>query len=243
MSDETWQRRRTSFGSAAEAYAAGRPHYPREALQWCLPDDAAVALDLAAGTGILTSELLDLGLDVIAVEPLAEMRALVPTGARALDGTAEAVPLGDGSVDSVFVGQAWHWFDPGRALVEARRVLRPGGTLSLMWNLIDTDNEIGRTVADLIDADERSDMMLDSEAALAPFEDDAGRFETPQRRLVRHAQLYDADRVVAFAQSRSQYILRDPADREAIVTSLRDAVPAAAFSIDWICEAWRAVAI
>jgi SAM-dependent methyltransferase len=37
-------------------------------------------------------------------------------------------------MDAVVVGQAFHWFDPSRALPEAARVLRPGGWLALIWN-------------------------------------------------------------------------------------------------------------
>ena len=53
-------------------------------------------------------------------------------------GTAEAIPLPAASVDAVFVGQAWHWFDTGRALPELARVLRPGGVLAALWNAEDT---------------------------------------------------------------------------------------------------------
>jgi SAM-dependent methyltransferase len=239
--DEFWSRRRTAFGSAAQDYANGRPYYPREALEWCAPAGATSALDLGAGTGILTAGLLDLGLDVTSVEPLGAMRALIPSGARALDGNAEAIPLADASVDAVFVGQAWHWFDPALALVETRRVLRPGGTMALMWNLLDTDYDLSRQVADIIEADERSDMMLDGEVA-PPYQDD-GHFAPAERRLVRHSQDYDADRVVAFAVSRSQSILRDETGRQAMVDALRAASPDGPFSLHWICEAWRAVAI
>ena len=71
---------------------------------------------------------------MIAVEPVEEMRAALPESVRALDGTAEAIPLDDGSVDLVTVAQAFHWFDGPAALAEIHRVLRPGGRLALLWN-------------------------------------------------------------------------------------------------------------
>jgi len=118
-------RRAGSFGAGAAAYERGRPGYPVEALRACLPEHARRVLDLGAGTGKLTRGLLDLGLDVAAVEPLEEMRALIPSAAQTLAGSAEAVPLPDACVDAVLVGQAFHWFDHDRALAEIARVLSP----------------------------------------------------------------------------------------------------------------------
>ena len=83
-------------------------------------------LDLAAGTGKLTRALAAGGATVIAVEPVAEMRAALPDSVTALDGTAEAIPLEDGSVDLVTVAQAFHWFDGPAALAEIHRVLEAG---------------------------------------------------------------------------------------------------------------------
>ena len=68
-------------------------------------------VDLAAGTGKLTRPLLATGAEIVAVEPVTEMRAVLPAGARALDGTAEAIPLATASADAVTVAQAFHWFD------------------------------------------------------------------------------------------------------------------------------------
>ena len=138
-----WARRSSSFGAAARAYAEHRPDYAAEAVAWCLAGaDRPVVdvLDLGAGTGVLTTGLVASGLSVTAVEPdpemIAELRRRLPE-VRAAAGRAEAVPLLDDSVDAVLVGTAFHWFDTERALPEIARVLRPGGVLGLLYNLID----------------------------------------------------------------------------------------------------------
>ena len=98
-------------------------------------------LDLAAGTGKLTALLVGSGAAVVAVEPVAEMRAVLERalpGVPALPGTAEAIPLATGSVEAVTVGQAFHWFHVAEALAEIHRVLRPSGGLGLLWNVRDT---------------------------------------------------------------------------------------------------------
>ncbi|BBY57377.1 class I SAM-dependent methyltransferase [Mycolicibacterium sarraceniae] len=137
---ETRRERSLSFGSEAAAYERGRPSYPPQAIDWLLPPGARDVLDLGAGTGKLTTRLVERGLDVVAVDPLAEMLELLSSalpGTPALLGTAEQIPLPDNSVDAVLVAQAWHWFDPEQAASEVARVLRPGGQLGLVWNTRD----------------------------------------------------------------------------------------------------------
>jgi SAM-dependent methyltransferase len=243
MSEAVWAQRRTSFGSAAENYAAARPRYPRAILEWCLPPGATTVLDLAAGTGIIASSLLELGInDVVAVEPLAEMRGQIPTAARVLDGSAEAIPLPDASVDAILVGQAWHWFDATKALAETRRVLRSGGTLGLIWNLYDESDPTTKTFTDIVAADEeRADWTI-KEDVPPPF-DDTSRFSRAERRLEPNVAPYDPQRVTALALSRSPAIVLEPAERQALVERLVRAMPAGDFEMHWICEAWRATAL
>jgi ubiquinone/menaquinone biosynthesis C-methylase UbiE len=129
------------FGAGAAAYEAARPGYPDEAIT-LLAEEVRIGpgtevCDLAAGTGKLTRRLVELGAQVTAVEPVEAMRAqaaaAVPRAAL-LDGTAEAIPLEEGSVDVVTVAQAFHWFDAPAALAEIARVLRPAGRLAILWN-------------------------------------------------------------------------------------------------------------
>lgn len=129
-----------SFGLAAREYERGRPSYPREAVDWLLPDGQVRVLDLAAGTGKLTRQIVARGLEVVAVEPSEAMRNELEQalpGVISLAGSAEDIPLEDGSVDVVLVAQAWHWVDTRRAVREVARVLSPGGRLGLVWNVRD----------------------------------------------------------------------------------------------------------
>ena len=124
----------------ADDYERGRPDYPAAYVP-AVREQAGIAagaavLDLAAGTGKLTRALLADGLDVVAVEPLPGMRARLAArlpADRVLDGSAEAIPLTDASVDAVFCGDAFHWFDGAAALSQIARVLRPGGALVTSW--------------------------------------------------------------------------------------------------------------
>ncbi|HJX44034.1 MAG TPA: methyltransferase domain-containing protein, partial [Geodermatophilus sp.] len=136
----SWYERRTSFGSVAADYAALRPGYPSDVVAFLLGDRPLRVLDLGAGTGLLTGVLLAAGHEVVAVDPSAEMLAQLRErhpDVPADVGGAEAVPLPDHSVDAVVAGQAAHWFDPGPAAAELRRVLRPGGVVGLVWNTRD----------------------------------------------------------------------------------------------------------
>ena len=108
---------------------------------------------MGAGTGKLTTRLVERGLDVVAVDPIPDMLEVLRTSlpeTRALLGTAEEIPLEDNSVDVVLVAQAWHWMDADRAIPEVARVLRPGGRLGLVWNTRDERlgwvRELGRII-------------------------------------------------------------------------------------------------
>lgn len=226
-------RRALSFGAAAQAYAAARPTYPVDAVRFVLPAGARRVLDLGAGTGKLTSVLLDLGLEVVAVEPDDGMRALVDPRALVLPGTAEDVPVEDGSVDAVVVGQAWHWFDERAALASVRRVLRPGGTLGLLWNVLDDSSGWPQQLALHVGMEDR--LSLVDPRAASPTDAASG---TWRRQLFPHAQPADADLVLANLESRSILIVMEPEDRAAHLEAARALLPEGSFDLPWVCDAW-----
>lgn len=132
------------FSSRVDNYARYRPSYPPPAIELlrerCGLAPGAVVADLGSGTGLLTELLLKSGAEVFAVEPNDGMRAAAEAALgryphfRSVKGSAEASTLPPASVDLVVAGQAFHWFDPGRARIEALRVSRLGAWAALLWN-------------------------------------------------------------------------------------------------------------
>src|SRR5215204_1316444 len=199
MSGAIHQSAARGFALAPEAYERGRPMYPFAAVRRLVREvrirPESPMLDLGAGTGKLTRLLAQLGADVVAVEPVDAMRQrLVETipGVKALPGTAEAIPLEDESMDAVAVGQAFHWFDGDAALAEIHRVLRPGGTLALLWNRRVEDDAVNRAVEELIGPYRAGAPTHRGDAWRAAF-DRAAVFDAVDEREFANSQRLDAE--------------------------------------------------
>lgn len=232
-----FRRRASSFGSEAAAYAEHRPDYPEAAVRWALapalaggsggsggsptaPGGTLRVLDLGAGTGKLSAVLVGLGHEVTAVEPdpdmLAELRARVPDVAAA-SGGAEDIPLADGAVDAVLVGQAFHWFDQRRALPEIARVLRPGGVVAGLWNTDDDRVEwiagLGRVSSSRVSfIDWSPDGGIEAHPSYSPVE--RGDFTHRQPRTI--------DSLLATVATHSHVLVLEPAEREILLARVRN---------------------
>ena len=224
-----------SFDRSPEAYEATRPSYPAAILdQVPVPEDATV-LDLGAGTGKLTRVLVARYAEVIAVEPLDGMRAIlerVVPEARALPGRAEEIPLADSSVDAVFAAQAFHWFANDEAVGEIARVLRPGGVVCLVWNGPDEErpNPLPKPFLDYLGELRAERSVLDEGVR---FEDviRRGPFGETHEGTVPHDHVLDHDGLVANASSVSWIASRDDDEREQVLTHLASLIPEGSYAI------------
>ncbi|ACQ80614.1 Methyltransferase type 11 [Beutenbergia cavernae DSM 12333] len=209
--------RRLSFGGSVEAYERGRPDYPAEAVAWLVPAGARDVLDLGAGSGKLTRALVDGVRRVVAVDPDARMldalsARLPDVDARA--GSAESIPRAPGSVDAVVVGQAWHWFDAGRASREIARVLRPGGSLGLVWNIRDPASEIAASLAAIArPSDHEAQVLGDGPKVPEPF----GAVE---RTVVRWTRRLRPEDVVDMVTTRSYLLTESDAERRRVAAAV-----------------------
>lgn len=244
--------RRTSWSEyeSALTYDRGRPAYADEAVDFALEPvrdrPGLRVLDLGAGTGKLTRQLLDRDVDTVAVEPSQAMRKVLAhrcRGATVLAGSAEELPLPAGSVDLVVAGQAFHWFDRERSVPEIARVLRPGGRLALFYN---ARQDAVRWVAALSEImDETGDHVSETDGHVQhelPLFDLDGSVRAP------YEQELDADGLVDLVGSRSYAILMPAAARatmlgkvRALTTTHPELVGRQHFSMPYVttCERYR----
>ncbi|MDQ3607562.1 MAG: methyltransferase domain-containing protein [Actinomycetota bacterium] len=208
-------------------YERARPSYPPQAVDLLVGEleigPGSTVLDLGAGTGKLTRLLRPTGATLVAVEPVEAMRRHLAAVAdvQVLEGTAEAIPLADASIDSVVVGTAFHWFRGDQALAEIVRVLKPEGGLGLVWNNPDLDVDWVAEIWDLIGTKRRSaprnrDLSWKEAFASAPG-------LTPLRhRRFSHAQQLGIDGLIARVHSIAFVASLPPAEREDLLERVRE---------------------
>jgi SAM-dependent methyltransferase len=239
------------FARAADVYERARPEYPPEAVAWLVSrlglGAGRVVVDVAAGTGKLMRLLVPSKARVVAVEPLAEMRAqleeAVP-GVEALEGTAEALPLADDLADAITVAAAFHWFRRDEALAEFARVLRPGGRLAIVYNLRDPESELQQELSRMLDFHGGTRIAwlrgIDTGAIL----EESGLFGSPEYAEFRHEQRFDSDGLVERVASISYVALLEAREREEFLAQVRELgeQQRSPFAFPYVTKIWAAAA-
>lgn len=207
------------YALGAGSYREARPSYhPTIIDELAARVAGAPVVELGAGTGILTAELIARGLDVTAVEPIEAMRRILITAigdANAREGTAEDIPVAAEAAGAVIAAQSFHWFEPEPALDEISRVLRPGGQLLTVWNVRDESVPWVAAYTDVVDryaGDAPRYRNMDWRRAI----ESDGRFALQDERAESNPQPVGAETVVKRALSTS-FIAALPQEEQASV--------------------------
>ncbi len=209
------------FSGLAELYAKCRPDYPAEAIDFILTrcglGPGARLVDVGSGTGISARLFARRGLEVIGIEPNADMRRQaeaeppLPNAPAPVyrEGTAEATGLPDASADAVLAAQAFHWFNAAASLREFQRILRPGGWTVLLWNERDAADPFTAAYGAIIGSSAEAVAVEGPRGKAGTTLLDSPLFEDARRDLFRHAQELDLEGLLGRAFSAS-YAPREP---------------------------------
>jgi len=231
-----------------ERYQKARPDYPSDAVSFLVSslgiDDDAHVLDLGAGTGIFTGQLLPYCAQITAVEPTPGMREILsqrlPT-VNVLDGRDVAIPLDDATVDCVIVAQAFHWFDAPVAMEEIHRVLVEGGRLGVLWN--ERDESVA-WVAELGEAmrwpiHQPYKVGQDFTPVLS-----SGPFVNIERRKFSHRQVFDHEGLRQRVLTTSYIAVMDEEEQRSVMREVQKVMDQLPDSIElpYVTDVYRATA-
>jgi SAM-dependent methyltransferase len=210
--------RADSFGAVAQVYDSHRPRYPDQMIDDLLVPSPQTALDVGAGTGIASEQLLAKGVNVLAVEPDPRMADVArDKGIRIEIGTFESWDAAERRFDLVVFGSSFHWVNPDIALPKVHGLLNTGGCLALMWNrmfpthptqsdlaeiyrdYMDPGSSVfGSSTSDRVDTERRTEQMSASITASG--------FTVEERTYPRHAH-YSTQQWLDLAFTHSNHLV------------------------------------
>ena len=219
------------FLGRVETYAKYRPSYPAAAIDLlearCGLKAGADAVDLGSGTGILSALLLERGARVFGIEPNREMRhfsdlALSRGEFYSQAGTAENTAMPDRFFDLLVAGQAFHWFNPGKARTEALRILKPGAWAALLWN--ERPKGLIPFLEDYEALLRRYAPEYDAVARLRAQEDGIRQFfgHAPQLATFANQQVFDFESLAGRVMSSSYAPMPDRPEHGPLMAGLRE---------------------
>lgn len=239
----------TSGFADGDRYQKARPDYPSDAVVFLVEslgiEDDAHVLDLGAGTGIFTGQLVPYCANITAVEPTPGMRDVLsqrlPT-VKVLDGRDVKIPLDNATVDCVVVAQAFHWFDAPIALEEIHRVLVDGGRLGVLWN--ERDESVS-WVAELGEA-----MRWPSHQPYQVGQDftpilASGPFVNIERRKFNHRQVLNHEGLLQRVLTTSYIAVMDNEERTSLMRDVRKVVDPLPDEVElpYVTDVYRATAM
>lgn len=218
------------FSQKADDYNKYRPKYPEELRELLVNElnltPEKLVADIGSGTGISSEIFLDCGNMVFAVEPNEAMREMAEQNFDleenfvSVNGTAENTELNDGSIDLIFSGTAFHWFDLEKTKKEFYRILKPGGNIMISWISRDMDDELqqeteavfNKYTEDITSVEKQKDGYK-VEEFFAP--------KKVQHRTFPHSQTFEWEQFLGRLRSSSYYPEESDKDFDAITADMK----------------------
>lgn len=216
--------RRASFLRQAHDYERYRPGYPTGAIRWLIGSEPKRVLDVGCGPGNLSSQLVELGHDVVGVDPSATMlQAAARKRIVVVQAVAERLPFRT-CVDVVAAATAFHWFHASDAVPEMRRVLRLEGRVALLTNMRDETVSWVEALSEIIGSESAMAATLGGaegiEVELVSKLEDGGHFRDTEHRVFEYEQRLTRDELVGLVRSRSYVAILPEDEREALLRSV-----------------------
>ncbi|MQA99751.1 MAG: methyltransferase domain-containing protein [Actinobacteria bacterium] len=223
---ENLNARRASFLSRAHDYGRYRPGYPVDAIRWVVGDEPTTVVDIGCGPGNLTSRLVELGHSVIGVDPsVAMLQGAIAQGLNVVGAAAEALPLGNATVDVLTAATAFHWFDHERAVPEMRRVLCAGGCVGLLTNMRDETVPWVKALSDIVGSEAAMAATLGGaegmEAEFVVKLEGSGLFDSTEHRVFDFEQELTEEQLMGLMRSRSYISILPDGERDELLAEVQ----------------------